>query len=75
MIINKNWTNEDGAHDGGVSIGEKFTISWQRGPCSVGEVVKNLSMAVAFIDCARGELVSRRDRRRASGTLGTVQGN
>jgi hypothetical protein len=40
MRLNKNWTNEDGTHDGGVAIGEKFTISWQRGPCSIGEIVK-----------------------------------
>jgi hypothetical protein len=33
--IDKNWTNSDGGHDGGVSTGIGFTISWQRGPLDV----------------------------------------
>ena len=31
-VINQNWTNDDGTHDGGVSTGIGFTVSWQRGP-------------------------------------------
>jgi hypothetical protein len=30
--INKNWTDADGNHAGGQSIGNNFTIAWQRGP-------------------------------------------
>ena len=30
--INKNWTDENGNHIGGQSIGDGFTIVWQRGP-------------------------------------------
>jgi hypothetical protein len=30
--INKNWTDADGNHAGGQSIGDNFTIVWQRGP-------------------------------------------
>lgn len=30
--LNKNWLTDDGLHDGGVSTGIGFTISWQRGP-------------------------------------------
>lgn len=30
--INKNWTDADGNHNGGQSIGDNFTIVWQRGP-------------------------------------------
>lgn len=30
--INKNWTDENGNHAGGQSIGDNFTIVWQRGP-------------------------------------------
>lgn len=30
--INKNWTDADGNHAGGQSIGNLFTIVWQRGP-------------------------------------------
>lgn len=33
--INQNWTNDNGTHDGGVSTGTGFTISWQRGPINV----------------------------------------
>ena len=35
IVINQNWTNDDGTHDGGVSTGTGFTISWQRGPINV----------------------------------------
>jgi hypothetical protein len=34
-VINQNWTNDSGTHDGGVSTGIGFTISWQRGPINV----------------------------------------
>lgn len=161
-MLNKNWTNEDGTHDGGVSIGDKFTISWQRGPlgtdgidrrngaflievleaaimyaenpsivwvshgvgftivwqpeivkevigactsqleyfqiagggrfaCDENEramiILKNLGArlytsldislteAAKIIESAKDILVSRRDRRSAAGTLGTVDGN
>jgi hypothetical protein len=30
--INRNWTNVDSTHDGGVSTGIGYTIAWQRGP-------------------------------------------
>lgn len=30
--INKNWTDECGLHQGGVSTGVGYTIAWQRGP-------------------------------------------
>ncbi|MGL5060914.1 MAG: hypothetical protein ACRC62_13140 [Microcoleus sp.] len=32
LPINKNWTDEDGNHAGGHSIGIGWTIVWQRGP-------------------------------------------
>lgn len=32
MSMNRNWTDGEGNHDGGVSYGEGFCISWQRGP-------------------------------------------
>ena len=33
--MNVNWTNDaDGSHDGGVSYGPGYCISWQRGPIS-----------------------------------------
>jgi hypothetical protein len=31
-MFTKNWTDDQGNHQGGVSYGEGFTISWQRGP-------------------------------------------
>lgn len=31
-MFNQNWLNPDGTHDGGVSIGFGYTITWQRGP-------------------------------------------
>ena len=33
--IDKNWTNEDGNHVGGISTGIGYTIAWQRGPLNV----------------------------------------
>lgn len=30
--INKNWMDENGNHQGGQSIGDSYTIVWQRGP-------------------------------------------
>jgi hypothetical protein len=34
--INRHWTNPDGTHDGSISSGTGYLITWQRGPLSEG---------------------------------------
>jgi hypothetical protein len=94
--INQNWTDDQGNHQGGVSTGIGYTISWQRGPLNVAgrngafliEVLGSCRDQLAYfqdssfaceenqatldsLDQAIAHLVSRRDRRKEVGTLGT----
>jgi hypothetical protein len=94
--INQNWTDDEGNHQGGVSTGIGYTISWQRGPLNVAgrngafliEVLSSCRDQLAYfqdssfvceenqaaldrLDQSIAHLVSRRDRRKEVGTLGT----
>lgn len=51
--INANWANPDGSHDGGVSTGIGFTISWQRGPLENG---RNGAFMLEVLDACRHQL-------------------
>lgn len=46
--LNQNWSDEDDNHQGGVSTGIGFTISWQRGP--VDEVGRNGAYLMDVLD-------------------------
>jgi hypothetical protein len=95
-LINQNWTDEQGNHQGGVSTGIGYTIAWQRGPLNVAgrngafliEVLGSCRDQLAYyqgssfacqenqsaldsLDKAIAYLMSRRDRRKEVGTLGT----
>ena len=52
--INKNWTNEDGTHNGGVSTGIGFTISWQRGPLQ--EAGRNGAFLIEVLEACHSQL-------------------
>jgi hypothetical protein len=53
-LINKNWTNEDGTHAGGVSTGIGFTISWQRGPLQ--EAGRNGAFLIEVLEACQSQL-------------------
>ena len=61
--INRNWTNEDGTHNGGVSTGIGFTISWQRGAVHIpddsgerNENGRNGAFLLEVLDACRNQL-------------------
>lgn len=54
LPINQNWTNSDGTHDGGVSTGIGFTISWQRG--GLNEAGRNGAFLVEVLESCYNQL-------------------
>jgi hypothetical protein len=52
--INKNWTDEQNNHQGGVSTGIGFTISWQRGPLQ--ESGRNGAFLIEVLQCCHHQL-------------------
>jgi hypothetical protein len=52
--VNQNWTNPDGTHDGGVSTGVGYTISWQRGP--INEAGRNGAFLIEVLESCRSQL-------------------
>lgn len=63
--INLNWTDENGNHAGGQSLGDNFTIDY---------LFEDLDEASDFVDRAINQLKARRDRREQAGVLGTHAG-
>jgi hypothetical protein len=54
LNYDRNWTTDDGLHDGGVSTGFGFTISWQRGPA--GETGRNGAFLIDVLRACREQL-------------------
>jgi hypothetical protein len=54
FLENKNWTKDNGEHDGGVSMGIGFTIAWQRGP--INEAGRNGAFVMEVLDAVRSQL-------------------
>ncbi|MEH1777151.1 hypothetical protein [Nostoc sp.] len=54
ITINQNWTNDNGTHDGGVSTGTGFTISWQRGPINVAG--RNGAFLIEVLEACHSQL-------------------
>lgn len=57
--INQNWTNDDGTHDGGVSTGIGYTISWQRGP--INEAGRNGAFLIEVLESCRAQVAYFQD--------------
>ena len=57
--VNKDWSNEDGTHEGGVSYGEGFCISWQRG--SLIDEGRNGAFLLEVLEACRSQLVYYQD--------------
>jgi hypothetical protein len=53
-LINQNWTDENGLHDGGVSTGIGFTISWQRG--ALNEAGRNGAFLLEVLAACKHQL-------------------
>ena len=53
--VNGNWTADDGAHDGGVSYGHGFCISWQRGP--LNEAGRNGAFLIEVLEACLSQVV------------------
>ena len=54
-VVTQNWTDLDtGNHDGGVSYGEGFCISWQRGPLK--EAGRNGAFLIDVLGACRSQL-------------------
>jgi hypothetical protein len=54
MALTQNWSEPDGSHDGGVSYGDGFCISWQRGPLS--EAGRNGAFLIEVLEACRDQL-------------------
>lgn len=54
VVINQNWTNDNGTHNGGVSTGIGFTISWQRGP--INEAGRNGAFLIEVLQSCFNQL-------------------
>jgi hypothetical protein len=52
--INRNWSDEDGNHQGGISTGMGFTIAWQRGPIKEGD--RNGAFLLDVLGACRSQL-------------------
>lgn len=53
--VNSNWTDEaTGNHDGGVSYGPGYCLSWQRGP--LNEADRNGAGLIEVLDACRHQL-------------------
>ena len=57
--LNKNWSNEDGTHEGGVSCGVGYCISWQRGP--LGDDGRNGAFLLEVLGSCRSQLAYFQD--------------
>ena len=53
-VITSNWTDSDGNHDGGVSTGIGFTISWQRG--SLNEAGRNGAFLIEVLESCLSQI-------------------
>lgn len=53
-LINQNWTDEQGNHDGGVSTGIGFTIAWQRG--SLNEAGRNGAFLIEVVEACLNQV-------------------
>jgi len=54
MTVNQNWT-DNGDHDGGVSYGPGYTISWQRGP--LNEAGRNGAFMIEVLESCREQMI------------------
>lgn len=54
LTVNQNWTEQDGDHDGGVSYGPGFAISWQRGP--IKETHRNGAFLIDVLEACHHQL-------------------
>ena len=54
LPANFNWTDEDGNHEGGQSIGIGFTIAWQRG--SLNEMGRNGAFLIEVLEACQAQL-------------------
>ena len=54
MVFYQNWTNSSGNHEGGVSYGEGFCISWQRGP--LNETGRNGAFLIEVLEACYQQL-------------------
>lgn len=52
--ITRNWLDENGNHDGGISTGIGFTIAWQRGPLTDG---RNGAFLIEVLKSCRQQLI------------------
>lgn len=59
MTHNSNYTTEGGLHDGGVSYGEGFCISWQRG--SLAENGRNGAFLIEVLEACKTQLEYHQD--------------
>ena len=59
MLFNRNWSNEDGTHEGGVSCGIGFCISWQRG--SLADNARNGAFLLEVLGACRSQLAYCQD--------------
>jgi hypothetical protein len=57
--IDKNWTDENGLHQGGVSTGIGFTIAWQRGP--LNEAGRNGAFLLEVLESCRNQVLYFQD--------------
>jgi hypothetical protein len=54
MLLNQNWKDADGKPDGGVSIGEGFTIAWQRG--ALDKNGRNGAFLIEVLEAVQGAI-------------------
>lgn len=52
--IDRNWTDEDGNHQGGISTGIGYTIAWQRGALNVEG--RNGAFVIEVLESVRWQL-------------------
>jgi hypothetical protein len=59
LPIDKNWTDVEGGHEGGVSTGVGYTIFWQRG--SLVESGRNGAFLIEVLESCRNQLAYYQD--------------
>jgi hypothetical protein len=59
--IDRNWTDENGLHQGGSSTGIGFTIAWQRGP--LNEAGRNGALLLEVLGSCRNQVRYFQDSR------------
>lgn len=57
-LVNKDWSNPDGTHAGGVAYGPGFCVSWQHGSLSDG---RNGAFLIEVLEACRLQLAYHQD--------------